>query len=283
MNAVAGNRWHAELSLQFEPVAGRTALSRRRHTGPLRIQKPFYPEDGACHTYLLHPPGGVAGGDSLAIDVRACNGASVLLTTPGSTRIYRSAGLVSTVRQNLVVEPGASLEWLPQDTVLFGGSRLDQELCVELFRDSRFCGWEIVSMGRPASGDDYETGEYRQGLKLSIDGIPMLIERQQWSAGDELLTAYWGLSGYAVLGAFYAYPADEDLLHVARTFVGDTSSTVQASAVAAIDVTLVDGVLVARALANDAFALRQSFAQLWLHLRQRVTGLQPCAPRIWAT
>ena len=98
MNVGYGSGWTAALDLQFERAKERSIVSRCRHNGPLRVQKPFYPEDGVCHVYLLHPPGGVVGGDELSVSVRAGKGSAALITTPGATRVYRSAGPLSTIK-----------------------------------------------------------------------------------------------------------------------------------------------------------------------------------------
>ena len=276
MNVGYGSGWTAALDLQFERAKDRSIVSRCRHNGPLRVQKPFYPEDGVCHVYLLHPPGGVVGGDELSVSVRAGKGSAALITTPGATRVYRSAGPLSTIKYQLNVEAGASLEWLPQDSILYGGSRLSQEMEVRVASGSRFCGWEITSMGRPASGDHYSTGEFDQGFQLYVDSLPVLMERQRWQAGQEVLEASWGLSGYPVLGTFYGFPADDDILSHLRLRLEDISAGEMA-------VTLVDEVLVVRALADDAVALRQVFADIWLSVREMINGFPPGSPRIWAT
>ncbi|HMV40203.1 MAG TPA: urease accessory protein UreD, partial [Plasticicumulans sp.] len=115
---VAGG-WQARLELGFAPVAARTALVHSAHRGPLRVQRPFHPEaDGSCHVYLLHPPGGVVGGDGLALDVQLAPGARALLTTPSASRFYRSAGARALQRQLLRVGAGARLDWLPQETIV---------------------------------------------------------------------------------------------------------------------------------------------------------------------
>lgn len=111
----AAGHWRAELELWFEARANETYLSRRRHYGPLTIQRPFYPEaDGTAHVYVLHPPGGVVGGDTLKSAYHVGAGARALLTTPGATKFYRSLGGVG--RQDIVVDVGrgAICEHLPQ-------------------------------------------------------------------------------------------------------------------------------------------------------------------------
>ena len=276
MNVGYGSGWTAALDLQFERAKDRSIVSRCRHNGPLRVQKPFYPEDGVCHVYLLHPPGGVVGGDELSVSVSAGKGSAALITTPGATRVYRSAGPLSTIKYQLNVEAGASLEWLPQDSILYGGSRLSQEMEVRVASGSRFCGWDITSMGRPASGDHYSSGEFDQGFRLYVDSLPVLMERQRWRAGQEVLEASWGLSGHTVLGTFYGFPADDDILSHLRPRLEDISA-------GEIAVTLVDDVLVVRALADDAVALRQVFTDIWLSVREMINGFPPGSPRVWAT
>ncbi len=138
-----------------------TVVARRRHEGPFCIQRPFYPGDGACHVYLLHPPGGLAAGDELDLTVDVEPGAAALLTTPAATKFYRSDGAPSVQRQTLRVAAGAALEWLPLDTILFGGSRALIETDVVLAPGARFIGWEQLSLGRPLSGDRYATRHAR--------------------------------------------------------------------------------------------------------------------------
>ena len=267
--------WAAQIDLMAEQRHGRPVLTRRCHAGPLRIQKPFYPEDGACHVYLLHPPGGVVGGDRLDIRVEAATNAQLLITTPAATKIYRSPGAGSEIDIHIRAADGASVEWLPMETLLFGASRLHQTTTVELSSLSRFCGWEMVSLGRPMSGDDYSSGQYRAQLRISVNGIPALVERLTFSATDDMMTAPWGLSGHRAFGALYAYPADRDVLTHVRQLLEAWPDEVTA--------TLVDGFLVIRSLTARSNDLRERFMTLWQRIRQMILGLAPCPPRIWAT
>src|SRR3982075_4786468 len=94
--------WKAELRLEFERREGRTVLAKRRHEGPLVVQKPLYPEgDAVGHAIVVHPPAGIAGGDELEFSARADEGAHALLTTPGAGKWYRSGG--AWARQRLQV------------------------------------------------------------------------------------------------------------------------------------------------------------------------------------
>ena len=112
--------WPAELHLGFARDAARTALVERRHLGPLRVQRPFYPEgEGVCHVYLLHPPGGLVAGDDLQVSARVEPGAHALLTTPAAAKLYRSRAASGPARQvqRFEVQGDGILEWLPQESI----------------------------------------------------------------------------------------------------------------------------------------------------------------------
>ncbi len=268
--------WRAHLHLEFAHDGARTVLRDRAHQGPLYVQRPFYPEGDVCHVYILHPPAGMVGGDVLETRVRVAPGASALITTPASAKVYRSVGPAAEIAQYLTVGAGGTLEWLPQDTILFGGSSLAMQTRIEMESSARFQGWEMLSLGRPLSGDHYRTGDLRQRTVIHIDGSPRLIERQDWDAGDAILTEAWGLGGKSVLASFYIYPATPDLLDRAR----DALTEIGLEHVAA---TLLDNLLVVRALGEDATALREALATVWSQLRPMALDRPPCAPRIWAT
>ena len=132
--------WQAELHLRFnadipphssekraangdaaQATHGRTRLVERRHKGPLVVQRPFWPEGDPCHVYLVHPPGGVVGGDELRIDAQLDPGAHALITTPAATKFYRCEGRISSQAQELRAA-GATLEWLPQENIFYRGA-----------------------------------------------------------------------------------------------------------------------------------------------------------------
>jgi len=123
-------QWRGSLSLKFERAGPKTAL-RRSHSGPLLIQRPFYPEGPVCHTYVLHPPGGIVGGDHLSIDAHCANAAEGLVTTPGATKYYGSDGRQAIQVQKVCVDEG-SLEWMPQESIFFDRCKALQQLSINL-------------------------------------------------------------------------------------------------------------------------------------------------------
>jgi len=268
--------WQASLALRFAPRAGRTAMVHRKHVGPLRVQSPFYPEGEVCHLYLLHPPGGVVGGDQLAIEVEVEGDAHALLTTPASGKFYRSNGLLALQQQNLMVKKGAILEWLPQDTILFSNSHVKMNTRVELEAGARFIGWEMVCLGRPASDELYKEGLCRQTLELWRDGEPLLIERARFDANQPFMQQAWGMQGYTVSATLVATNADVETLNAAREIeLGIDDGLVSC--------TLIGDLLVCRLLAHQGETARLTFSRVWQKIRPQVIGREASVPRIWNT
>ena len=131
--------WKASLSLGFRNIDRKTVLAERRSDGPLVVQKALYPEGPErCHAIVVHPPGGIAGGDELALEVRTEREANALLTTPGAAKWYRSAG--AWAKQRLQFEVEGSLEWLPRETIVFDGALADLRCDIALKEGARYIG-----------------------------------------------------------------------------------------------------------------------------------------------
>ena len=268
--------WEARLALRFEQRAGRTVLAHRNHEGPLAVQKPFYPEGDVCHVYLLHPPGGVVGGDRLAIEIEVASDAHAVITTPAAGKFYRSAGPASIQEQLLSVAPGAALEWLPQETILYAQCRAFFSTRITLASGARFIGWEVLCLGRPAAGERFDAGACRQRLELWCEDRPLLIERSTIAGGSELLRAPWGFGGRTVSGIFLATPADPTMLATVR----------EAMAVEGEDLfsaTLLDSVLLCRYLGDSSESARRCFTDAWCAVRPGLLGRAAQPPRIWRT
>lgn len=271
-------RWLAELELWFAPGAGKTRLVRRRHVGPLLVQRPFHPEkDGSCHVYLLHPPAGVVGGDSLDQRFYVEDGARAVLTTPGATRFYRSAGEVARQSTLITVGAGAVCEYLPQETIVFEGANARLETKVMLAADAVYVGWDFVCLGRPAIGEGFAAGQLAQRIEIVRDGRPIWYERLGLAGGDALLTAQFAMAGAPTTGAMvYAGPLPEGAAERVREAVG-------APRFGAFSVSQLDDVLVCRYLGPRVGEGRALFTRAWDVLRVLGQGKAACAPRIWAT
>jgi urease accessory protein len=265
--------WRAQLQLGFASRAGKTYLARRLHSGPLLVQRPFYPEGSACHAYIVHPPGGVVGGDELQLDVDAAPGSHVLLTTPAAAKFYRSDGRTAQQTQTLRAE-GAAIEWLPQESIFYPAALVRSTTRIELATRSRFIGWEMACLGLPARDEAFDAGELRLHLELCVDDAPLLIDSLRLSGSGSALHSSWGLAGHTSFGTLLAYPADRTALEAVR---GIQIERVELAA------TLVDEVLVVRCLAQRAEAIRRGFIQAWHRLRPQLLDRPAVLPRIWAT
>lgn len=270
--------WRARLTLGFSRHGDKTVLSERRHYGPLAVQKPFYPEDGVCHVYLLHPPGGVAPGDRLQINVRVAKDGNTLITTPAAGKCYRSDGRTSGIMQMLNVETGASLEWLPQETILFDGCRTELTTKIVLESSAGFCGWEILCLGRPAGNELFDTGLCRQRIEVWRDDAPLLLERGLFAGGSDALRTAWGMGGCTVTGTFIVVPADRACLDAVREI--DESPGVTGDLHGA---SLIGDVLVCRYLGHQAEHAKNYFTDVWRKIRPLVLEREACVPRIWST
>jgi urease accessory protein len=271
--------WHARLALGFERRDAATVLTRREHSGPLRVQKALYPEgEAVCHAIVLHPPSGIAGGDQLDIAVNVGPGAHALLTTPGAGKWYRSAGAWAGQRLDFEVAANATLEWLPQENIVFDGARADMQSRFRLATGARCIAWDLMCLGRRAGGERFERGEVNLATRIERDGKPVWLERGGFCGGSELLDSSAGLAGFSVSGTLLATGPNLDagLLAACRQIAS-------AETEARTGLTLLPDLLVARYLGHASEAARGWFTALWQALRPAVIGRQAQTPRIWNT
>ena len=271
--------WKAHLNLGFKKNITKTVLAHRSQLGPLTVQRPFYPEGDVCHLYLLHPPGGVVGGDELHINVSLEENANTLITTPGATKFYRSGshaqkGKLAIQEQVLKVANGCSLEWFPQENIFFDNTHTNLLTRIELEAKAQFLGWEINCYGRPASKELFVNGKVTTRLELFRDGKALILDGL--TVGDNTaLQSSTSLDAYPCFGTFLATQVNKDLLEKAREAV--TSYELP------IGLTLMDDILVARCLGHYSEQVSTTLKQIWSCIRPDVLKRKACHPRIWST
>jgi urease accessory protein len=211
----------------------------------------------------------------LEIGVEVAAGAHALVTTPGAAKFYRSAGPRAIQTQTLGVAAGGTLEWLPQENILFRGAQATLETRVELAPDARFIGWEVYSLGRPAIGERFATGMADLSLDLRRDGVPLILDRLRLDQGAGL-EGPAGLRGLPVSGTLVATGAGPADLAAVRARCAADPPTLWGA-------TLLDDLLVARCLATGTEPIRRLFHAIWGILRPSLLGCPASLPRIWAT
>jgi len=268
---LASAGWKGTLSLAFESGPSRPIV-RRKHTGPLSIQRPFYPEESVAHVYLLHPPGGVVGGDVLSINASAEAGAAGLVTSPGATKFYRSNGLKSSLRQYIAAR-GGSLEWFPQENIFFNGCSAELVTTVDIQDSGALALWDIQCFGRPAGNLPFMIGSVCNHLTIMSQGLPVFIDRL---IVDEAHPLYrrTALRGHSVLGTFLMNNMTADAVVLARNALDEIPE---------FCTTLVDHLLVVRYIGVSAQQAKEGFTRVWAQLRYLLNQQSPCVPRIWAT
>jgi urease accessory protein len=268
--------WKAELALVFRHLDHKTFVAERRHEGPLVVQKPLYPEGaGVCHSVLVHAPGGIAGGDSLALDLRLEQDARALITTPAATKWYKADGRAARQEARLSVASGAVLEWLPLESILFDEADIVIGATVDLEADAVFAGWEVACLGRRASGETFQRGALRQSLEIFRDGRMIWNDRLALAGGERMLASPAGFNGHHVAGSMAIAASatlSANLLETCRNLAPQTGEG---------RVTALPEIVSARYLGGSAEHAKNYFESIRQVLRPWYAALHAHRPRLW--
>jgi urease accessory protein len=228
----------------------RTVLIENRHSGPLLVQKALYPEGAQiCHVVIVHPPGGIAGGDDLSIEIDLEANSSAVLTTPGAAKWYKAPHQECRQRTSIRLAEGSTLDWLPQESIFY-------------------------------SAEEWADGSLRFATSIErLDGRPLWVERLRLDASSSLRQARQGLYGFNVFGTLWAIGSGCTAA-VAEELASDLPFETELRAgVTALQ----EGILLVRGLAHDVERLRQMMTECWVRLRPLVHGLPSQRLRLWAT
>jgi len=273
--------WQANLDLKYT-LRGARVVVHHEHTGPLRVLQSLYPEgDSVCHNVLVHPPGGLVGGDTLDIQVHVGAGCHGLITTPGATRFYRSEGPWAMQRTRLLLEPNARLEWLPMEALCYNNCRAENQLTMDVAAGAELIGWDITALGLPQAQLPFESGIFRQHIE--VPGI--WLERATLEASDRRLrNSPAGLRGnnciaslFLVSGTPLERQALENLLEATRDRIAQHPSGAWAGVTSPNPHVVVLRMLAP--LTEPASQLLRAVRDIW---RQQRWQRGPCAPRLWA-
>jgi urease accessory protein len=267
--------WQGQLQLIYGRCAEETKVQHCRVQAPLKVQRPFYPEGPrVCHSVMLHTAGGVVGGDRLSIDLQLQPNSHAVLTTAAANKIYRSNGLEARQEILVRVEPGAILEWLPQETIVFNQAVYRQDLKVELSPGASWLGWEITRFGRSARGETFMAGNWRSHTQIDQQGRPLWIDRQWLPGCLETWTSPHGLAGCPVVGSFawVGQTVTADFVMKARALAPNHRGA---------GVTRLQQGLLCRYRGHSSSEARQWFTQVWDLIRLTAWNRPACPPRVW--
>jgi urease accessory protein len=251
------------------------------------VQRPFFPEGAdVCHVYVLHPPGGIVGGDRLHVTVDVAPDAHALLTTPAATKAYRAAGRPASLRNDLRVAPGAVLEWLPQETILYDGSDITLATRVDLAPGASFLGMDVLCFGLPARhevGDGgFARGRCKQAFEIWRAGAPLAIERGRFDGDTPVHGAAWGLAGAPVMGTLLAVGAAAGDVAALLEALRARAEALPAGDLGAATV-LGGGVIACRYVGPSVERAGRFLRDAWTLARRALIGRDATPPRIWAT
>ncbi|MFZ4481634.1 MAG: urease accessory protein UreD [Rhodoferax sp.] len=274
--------WHARLQLDYRLEAGKT-VARHSHNGPLRILQSLYPQgDAICHNVLVHPPGGLVGGDTLKLEITAEPGTHGLVTTPGATRFYRSAGEPAVQRTRITLAGHSRLEWLPLEAICYNQCIAENLLTLQLAPGAEFMGWDVAALGLPLAAQPFETGSLLQHIE--VPGV--WLERGRIQAQDlRLLDGPTGLAGQRCLATLFFVAGSklerarrEQALELARTLIAEHPLR-QFSGVTSPN----GQVIVLRVLAPVVEPAMDLLRRVWAVWREHFWQMSAQSPRIWST
>jgi urease accessory protein len=274
--------WHARLQLDYTAEHNARTVARYEHKGPLRILQSLYPEgDAICHNVLVHAPGGLVGGDTLDITATVGPGAHGLVTTPGATRFYRSAGPLALQRSHLTLAEGARLEWLPLEALCYSACQAENHLTLNMAPGAECIAWDVTALGLPHAGQPFEQGRFTQHLE-----VPGLwLERGVIDAADDrLLSSPLGLAGHRCTASMFfatGTPLDrtrrDAALDAARAVMDLHPLKATAGATCPND-----RMVMVRVLAPQVEPAMQLLRQVRSAWRAGLWQLDAVQPRIWA-
>lgn len=234
------------MAARFVQTGLRTTLADLRESGGYRLK---FPRGSDCEAVIVNTGGGVAGGDDLAFNFGCDRDASATITSQAAEKLYRSDGAPVTMRVALDAAENATLHWLPQETILFDGARLERRFDISLHENANAIIFESVTFGRLAMGERIARGALHDSWRLRIGGHLAFADEMRLSGDLASLFARPATFGGAKACATILL-VRPDIAAMRDTLRDKDWPGVEAG------FSVVNGVLVCRMLAHDPLALR---------------------------
>ena len=254
-----------------------TEISHIYQQDPVKLMFPKVASGEVPQGIVVITSGGLVGGDRIALDFSVGERASAMIMAQAAEKIYRSPGADCLINVKLTAEMESWAEYLPQETILFDGARLNRTTRIEAAAGARVLAGEILVFGRHGSGETFSNGflrdawEVRRNKKLAWadtilleNNIPQVLDHPACFAGAA-----------AAATAIYVCDNAGMYLDLSRTILENCKGTNLAA------VSMVNGVLVARFIGKDTLELRNAFANFWRNFRYQVARLPNNLPRLW--
>ena len=273
--------WRAELKLDYTYESQRS-VARYLHKGPLRILQSLYPEgDQICHNVLVHPPGGLVGGDILDIQITVAEGAHGLISTPSATRFYKSGGQAALQQVLATLAPGARLEWLPLEAIAYNDCEATNRAVFNLAPSAELITWDVTALGLPSSNMAFTQGHFQQHIEISgvwLERGNIRGDDTRWLnsplglAGDKCIASLVFAAGSTIEAhrATQALEAARDVIetHPLRLQAGITCAHPQ--------------VIVLRVMSPLVEPTMDLLKKVWAVWRHTLWNLPSTPPRIWS-
>jgi urease accessory protein len=261
----------AELGVAAASGVGGSRLRHLYHAAPLRVLFPHADPGEPKLAAIANIGGGLAGGDSLDIAVAAGAGAALTVCGAAAEKVYRSLGETTRVATRLELGPGALLEWLPQEAILFDRARLDRRIAVAMAPDARLLAAEMLVLGRAAHGEVFRTGALSESWRLSRGGRLAWADALRLPEPDPgaILASPFGLDGANAMATLVLAAPGAGAHRAALRDLAAGGATLPAP-----------DLLLARWL-GEAGEVRRGLAAAIAHLRGAALGLPARLPRLW--
>jgi urease accessory protein len=266
-------RSHGDARLRFEARDGETRLIGRYAASPARILTPRI-TGTAPEAVIANTAGGVAGGDSLALSITVGAGGNATVSGQAAEKIYRAIDAPALMTTTIGVATDATLEWLPQETILFDGAMLDRRITIDIAPSARLLMAETIVLGRKDYGEQYQSGYLNDRWRLDRETLPVWRDSLRIEGGSDSLAAATGFRSARVLSTIlYAAPDAAEFVEPMREFLAKIEQFTGA--------TFVRGLLVARMLGEDAGAQKQALSEVIGAFRGLALKRPAMAPRVW--
>ena len=266
----------ARISFRLGPY-GRSVLADLYQRAPCRVMFPATEAGEPVQSVLLTTSGGLTGGDRIRVEIAIGAHAQATVTTQAAEKIYRALPTDgdALVQVAMRVDEGAWAEWLAQETIVFDGSRLRRVFTADVARSGRLLAVESLVFGRTAMGERFDTGLLHDAWRISREGRLIWADALHLE-GDvrQLRGARFGFgTSVACATVIYVGPDAAQQLTEARRLLDDCGVPSGA--------TVLDGMMLARIMADDAVRLRATVMSLVARIRQAAASLPARLPRVW--